>query len=493
MLDHLAALQVVVPLLASPVCALIPHRGTVHVLTVLVSAATFAISVLLAMQVFEHGAFSYELGGWAAPIGIEYRVDALTSVVLLLVSAISAVVMLSARESLEVEIPYGQYRSFHAMYLLSLAGLLGITITGDLFNVFVFLEISALSGYVLISLGRDRRALVAAYQYLIMGTIGATFILIGVGLMYMMTGTLNMADMAVQLVPVEHTRTVLAAFGFLTIGIGLKMALFPFHLWLPNAYTYAPSAVTSFLAGTATKVAVYVLLRFCLTVYGVDFSFNEMPLSSILMPLGLVGMFSASLVAIFQQDVKRLLAYSSVAQIGYMVLGISFASLPGLTGGIVHMANHAMMKCLLFSAMACVMVRIGSTHIEDMRGLGKQMPLTMAAFVIGGLSLIGVPGTVGFVSKWYLVQGALEAGQWPVAALILASSLLAVMYVWRVVEVAYFDAPPAGRGEVGEAPVSMLLALAILGAATVYFGIDSGLTAGLAERAAAALLAGGTP
>jgi multicomponent Na+:H+ antiporter subunit D len=493
MLDHLAALQVVVPLLASPVCALIPHRGTVHVLTVLVSAATFGMSVLLAMQVFEHGAFSYELGGWAAPIGIEYRVDALTSVVLLLVSAISAVVMLSARESLEVEIPYGQYRSFHAMYLLSLAGLLGITITGDLFNVFVFLEISALSGYVLISLGRDRRALVAAYQYLIMGTIGATFILIGVGLMYMMTGTLNMADMAVQLVPVEHTRTVLAAFGFLTIGIGLKMALFPFHLWLPNAYTYAPSAVTSFLAGTATKVAVYVLLRFFLTVYGVDFSFNEMPLSSILMPLALVGMFSASLVAVFQQDVKRLLAYSSVAQIGYMVLGISFASLPGLTGGIVHMANHAMMKCLLFSAMACVMVRIGSTHINDMRGLGKQMPLTMAAFVIGGLSLIGVPGTVGFVSKWYLVQGALEAGQWPVAALILASSLLAVVYVWRVVEVAYFDAPPAGRDEVREAPVSMLLALAILGAATIYFGIDSGLTAGLAERAAAALLAGGTP
>jgi multicomponent Na+:H+ antiporter subunit D len=346
---------------------------------------------------------------------------------------------------------------------------------------------------VLISLGRDRRALVAAYQYLIMGTIGATFSLIGVGLMYMMTGTLNMADMAVQLVPVEHTRTVLAAFGFLTIGIGLKMALFPFHLWLPNAYTYAPSAVTSFLAGTATKVAVYVLLRFFLTVYGVDFSFNEMPLSSILMPLALVGMFSASLVAVFQQDVKRLLAYSSVAQIGYMVLGISFASLPGLTGGIVHMANHAMMKCLLFSAMACVMVRIGSTHINDMRGLGKQMPLTMAAFVIGGLSLIGVPGTVGFVSKWYLVQGALEAGQWPVAALILASSLLAVVYVWRVVEVAYFDAPPAGRDEVREAPVSMLLALAILGAATIYFGIDSGLTAGLAERAAAALLAGGTP
>jgi multicomponent Na+:H+ antiporter subunit D len=491
MFEHLAPLQVVLPLLASPVCALIRHRRTVHALALLVTSLTFGISLLLSVQVADSGVISYALGGWAAPVGIEYRIDALTVLVLMIVSGIGAVVMWYSHESLAVEIPYDQYARFHVMYLLSLSGLLGIVITGDLFNVFVFLEISALSGYVLVSLGRDRRALTAAYQYLIMGTIGATFILIGIGLMYMMTGTLNMADMAVRLRGVAETRTVLAAFGFLTIGIGIKMAMFPFHLWLPNAYTYAPSVVTAFLAGTATKVAVYVLLRFSLSVYGVDFSFERMPLSSVLMVLALMAMFSASLVAIFQQDVKRLLAYSSVAQIGYMVLGISFASVLGLTGGIVHMANHAVMKAMLFCALGCVAVRIGSTDIDDMRGIGKDMPLTMGAFVVGGLSLIGVPGTAGFISKWYLLQAALEGGYWPIAALILASSLLAVVYVWRVVEVAWFEAPLPGRGEVREAPLSMLIPMWVLVVVTVWFGVDGELTSGLARRAAEALLGSG--
>jgi multicomponent Na+:H+ antiporter subunit D len=204
-------------------------------------------------------------------------------------------------------------------------------------------------------------------------------------------------------------------------------------------------------------------------------------------------MFSASLVAVFQQDVKRLLAYSSVAQIGYMVLGASFASVTGLTGGIVHMGNHAMMKCLLFCVLGCVVVRIGSTHIDDMRGIAKEMPLTMGAFVVGGLGLIGVPATAGFISKWYLVQAALQQGYWPIAALILASSLLAVVYVWRVIEVAYFEAPPPGRGKIQEAPASMLVPIWLLAAATIYFGLDSELTAGFAQRAAEALLGTGGP
>ena len=177
------------------------------------------------------------------------------------------------------------------MFALCLTGLLGITVTGDAFNIFVFLEISSLSTYVLIALGRDRRALVAAYQYLIMGTIGATFIVIGIGLLYLMTGTLNMADMAHRLAAVRGTRPVLAALAFLTVGISLKLALFPLHQWLPNAYTYAPSAVSAFLAATATKVAVYVLLRFYFTVFGEPQVFDRLPLPQIMLLLALAGMF----------------------------------------------------------------------------------------------------------------------------------------------------------------------------------------------------------
>ncbi|MFQ5743389.1 MAG: monovalent cation/H+ antiporter subunit D family protein [Acidobacteriota bacterium] len=488
---HLPILQVVVPLMAAPLCLLLRRRTLVAVFTLVVTWATFLTSVLLLLRVLDQGPLSYEIGGWPPPWGIEYRVDILSAFVLVLVSGIGAMVMTYAPASLSVELPdYKRHYLFYTVFLLSLTGLLGITITGDLFNVFVFLEISALSSYVLISMGQDRRALTSAFQYLVMGTLGATFILIGIGLLYMMTGTLNMADMAVRVAAVRDTRTIVAAFAFLTVGISLKMALFPLHLWLPNAYTYAPSVVTAFIAATATKVAVYVMLRFFLTVFGVEFSFHWMPLSIFLMPLALVAVVTASLVAIFQNNIKRMLAYSSVAQIGYIVLGISFGSVNGLTGAIVHLFNHGLMKCALFLAMGCIFLRRGSVHIDDFRGLGRSMPLTMGAFVVGGLSLVGTPLTVGFISKWYLVVAALEQGLWPVAVLVLISSLLAVVYIWRVVEVAYFKPPPAveGEGEVREAPLSMLIPMWLLVAAIIYFGTSTDLTAGVARMAAESLL-----
>nr|NIO08174.1 monovalent cation/H+ antiporter subunit D family protein [Deltaproteobacteria bacterium] len=392
----------------------------------------------------------------------------------------SAIVMPFARESVTNDIPDNQIGLFYSAFLLCLAGLLGIVITGDAFNLFVFLEISSLSSYVLISLGKDRRALTAAYQYLIMGSIGATFFVIGVGLLYMMTGTLNLADLAARLPNVLHTRTVLAAFGFLTVGIGLKLAMFPLHLWLPNAYTYAPSVVTVFLAATATKVAVYVFVRFFFTIFGVPFVFETLPVGTILLTLGLAGVLGASTVAIFQTNVKRLLAYSSVAQIGYMILGIGMASVTGLTAGILHLFNHAIMKGGLFMVMGCVMYQVGSVDIRQLNGIGKRMPWTMAAFVIGGLGLIGVPLTVGFMSKWFLVLGAIEQQYWWVVAGILLGSLLALVYIWRVVEVAYFRPASEAAPSIQEAPLSMLIPTWILIGTTLYFGIETSLTVGTA-------------
>lgn len=485
---HLPILQVVLPLLAAPVCALL-RRGTLAwLLALIVSWGALLIAGLLLNQVLTGGILSYAIGSWPAPWGIEYRVDPVNAFVLLIVAGTGAVVLIFAKASVEREVAADQQALFYTAYLLCLTGLLGITITGDAFNVFVFLEISSLSSYALISMGKDRRALVAAYQYLIMGTIGATFILIGIGLLYAMTGTLNMEDLARRIPLVAETRTVRAAFAFLTVGISLKLALFPLHLWLPNAYTYAPSAVTAFLAATATKVAVYLLLRFLFTIFGAGFSFSLMRLDLILLPLALVGIFSTSLVAIFQSDIKRMLAYSSVGQIGYMILAISLASVTGLAAGIIHLFNHALMKGTLFLALGCVVYRIGSTEIERMAGLGRRMPWTMASFVIGGLSLIGVPLTVGFISKWYLILGALERGWWPVAVLILITSLLAVIYIGRVVEAAYFRTVPKGLETVREAPLSLLVPTWILTAANLYFGIDASLTTGVAFRAAELLL-----
>ncbi|HOW61973.1 MAG TPA: monovalent cation/H+ antiporter subunit D family protein [Candidatus Contendobacter sp.] len=489
MIAHLPALQVVIPLISAPLCALLPAGRAVWLAAMTASWLAFLMAALLLNQVLAHGPISYLMGSWPVPWGIEYRVDALNAYMLLIVAGIGAIVMTFGRVIVEnrIRLPVNKQPWFYTAYLLCLTGLLGITITGDAFNVFVFLEISSLSSYVLISIGRDRRALTAAYQYLIMGTIGATFILIGIGLLYVMTGTLNMGDLAARIPAVADTRTVRAAFAFLTIGVSLKLALFPLHLWLPNAYAYAPSVVTAFLAATATKVAVYVLLRFFFTIFGAKFSFEAMQLDKVLLPLALVGIFSASLVAIFQTNVKRMLAYSSVAQIGYMILGISLVSVTGLTAGISHLFNHALMKGALFMALGCISFRVGAAELDRMAGVGRAMPWTMGAFVIGGLSLIGVPLTAGFVSKWYLIVGALEKGWWPVAVLVLITSLLAVIYIWRVVEVAYFKPAPEGR-VVREAPLALLVPTWALALANLYFGLDTSLNAGVARLAAQSLL-----
>jgi multicomponent Na+:H+ antiporter subunit D len=266
------------------------------------------------------------------------------------------------------------------------------------------------------------------------------------------------------------------------------MALFPLHAWLPNAYAFAPSVVTAFLAATATKVSVYVLVRFAFTVFGRVGTFAESRLDLALMGMALVAIFVCSATAIFQRNIKRMLAWSSLAQIGYMVLGVSFASVTGLTAGIVHLLNHAVTKGGLFLAMGCIALRLGSVDLDDMRGLGRRMPLTMFLWVLGGLSLVGVPVTAGFISKWYLIGAALEQDLWPIAGLVLISSLLALVYVWRVVEVAYFKAPADDAEPVREAPLGMLVPTCVLIGAAIWFGLSTSLTADVARQAAEALL-----
>jgi len=483
---QLPALQVVVPLIAAALCLILSRPPAAWLITFVASAVSMLISFLMLEQVLQSGVIDYTFGGWAAPFGIAYRVDLVNAYVLVIVSTISTVVSVFARLSVASEIEAHNQGFFYTAWLLCLTGLLGIAITGDAFNLFVFLEISSLSSYVLIAMGADRRALTAAFQYLIMGTIGATFILIGVGLLYALTGTLNMLDLAQRLPEVADSRTARTGFAFLTVGLGLKIALFPLHLWLPNAYAFAPSAVSAFLAATATKVAVYVLLRFVFSVFGVEFALGAMPLAIGLAVLGSIAVLSASTVAIFQQNLKRMLAYSSVAQVGYLALGVSLATPTGLTATLLHLFNHALMKGALFVALGCIAWRIGSSRLQDFAGLGYRMPWTMGVFMIGGLSLIGIPLTAGFISKWYLVLAALEKGWWPVIVVIIAGSLLAIIYIWRVVEKAYL-ARPSAQSTTAEAPASMLIPAWLLAIANVYFGLHTDLSVGIATRAAAGL------
>ena len=478
------------PLIASAFAALMPGRSMPWALATLVClfSATTAGAVLA--EVLSGETLSYPFGNWPPPIGIEYRVDAANALLALLVSAMAAITLLWAPASVAKEVD-GRPGTFYALFLLAVAGLLGIALTGDAFNVFVFLEISSLASYALIAHGRDRRALLAAFRYLIMGTIGATFFLIGIAFLYMVTGTLNMADLAERLPALSDNNAVRAALAFIVVGMGLKLALLPLHLWLPNAYAFAPNFVTVFLAGTATKVALYVMLRFAFTVFGPEYSFVALPLSAVLMVLALAGMFAGSWVAMFQVHLKRMLAYSSVAQVGYMVLGVSLVSLTGLTAAFLHLFNHALIKSALFMAVGCMMYRTGSARLDDLRGLGRQMPWTFTAFALAGLSIIGVPTTAGFVSKWYLILASVEAGAWWLVMLVVLTSMMAVYYIWRVIEAAWFSPRPEQAAAVREAPLALLIPTWLVVALNFYFGLDTRLTVGAANAAASAMLGSG--
>ncbi|WP_111979987.1 monovalent cation/H+ antiporter subunit D family protein [Algibacillus agarilyticus] len=484
--QHLLVLPIVLPLIAAPICILLMKSHLAWVFATIISGLSFFISVDLLFATLEQGVLNYAVGGWESPWGIELRIDAASAIVLSVVTGISTLVLVYAKESIAKEIDSSRHTLFYSAHLLCLTGLSGILITGDAFNLFVFLEISSLSTYTLVSLASDKRCLTAAFRYLVMGTIGATFILIGVGMMYMKTGTLNMLDLANRIAEYDGNRTINTGLAFILVGVSIKLALFPLHMWLPPAYTHAPSAVSAFLASTATKVAVYVMIRFIFTIYGAEYVFFTMDMDIILMVLAIVAIFKCSFMATVQSNIKTVLAYSSVAQIGYMILGISLVSSTGLMAGLLHVFNHALMKGALFMAVGAVFYRIGSVDIKAFQGLGKQMPLTMAAFAIAGLSIIGVPLTAGFVSKWYLVTAAIEQQHWIVAFLVLIGSLLAVVYIGRILEAAYFKKPSElTEGKtIKEAPILMLIPMWILVIANIYFGIDTSLSVTAADTAA---------
>ena len=493
--DHLPALSVLIPFLSAPLIVILGGRTIAWWLAFIASIATFLVSFTLLLSVREGGFVAYTMGGWAPPLGIEYRIDALNAFVLCLISAISALCLPYAAKSLKAEVEHKHHSLFYACWMLCFTGLLGMVATGDAFNIFVFLEISSLSTYVLVAMGagQDKRALSAAYDYLIIGTIGATFFVIGIGMLYMSTGTLNLADLADRIAQQGENRTVRAGFAFIVVGIALKIAIYPLHLWLPKAYVFAPSSVSVFLSATATKAGVYVMMRFLFSVFTPDFSFAVTLLEFVFLPLAIVAMFSASLVAVFQNNFKRMLAYSSVAQIGYIILGIALLNQTGLSASIVHLFNHAMTKALLFMGAGALIYRAqGQGFYDQISGLGRSMPITGALITIGGLSLIGVPGTAGFISKWLLVQAALERSADDTLFLLIAfaivlSSLLAVVYVWRIIEALYF-APQ--KQIYSDPPLGMLLPMLILGAACLYFGIVTDLSVNIALKGAQVLFDG---
>ncbi len=459
-----------------------------HPLAVVTSAGSFVAAVLLAVRVVRDGAVSYQLGGWSPPWGIELRVDNLSAVMVVMVTALSLLVLVFAGSGLAAHLR-SRRAYFYSLYLLLTMGMSGMVLTGDLFNLYVFLEVTALASYAILGVGDDASP-VSAFRYLIIGTLGAMFYLLGIAFVYGITGTLNYADVAERLMAMGSdgaSGPAAVGLALMLAGFGIKAALFPLHIWLPDAYTYAPNVTTAFLGSVGTKIGAYAIFRVLYTVYGVEQNRIDWPVLEVMGALSAVAIVVGSVLAIAQTDLKRMLAYSSVAQLGYVLLGFSLPNELGLTGGFLHILNHALMKCCLFLATAAIVARLGHRDIRKLGGLGREMPMTMTAFTIAAISMIGLPPTAGFFSKWYLVLGAVEAGRWPYVVVILGSSLLTAVYFFRVLEHAWLRAladpqarlqPTSAGGEAFSErrhllPAGMIAPLVVTGLGIFVLGLAS--------------------
>ncbi len=498
-MDHLPAAVPVTLLtlsLVAPVAGRV--RASLAFPVALIATAFAALaSVLLLSRVLEEGTQRYDLGGWAPPVGIELVVDEVAAFVTLVVMSVSLLVLIATRRWALREAA-GREGAFYGLVLLLLGGLTGMVVTGDLFNLFVFLEISSLAAYALVFIG-GRRSMIAGFRYLIIGSIGGAFYLLGVGFIYFATGTLNMAEAQELIAGAEATRAVQAGAAFIFAGLGLKMALVPMHTWLPDAYQYAPSSVNSLIAPVMTKVSAYAMLRMFLSVFPDGYLTSIVPAADALVVLGLIGIVYGSVAAASQQDLRRMLAYSSISQLALIAVGIGLASPLAFVAALLHVVNHAAMKATLFLAASSVRLQTGLQRIPELTGIGRRMPITMTAFTVGAVSMVGIPPTAGFFSKWYMVQAGVDQGQWAVVVVVLLSSLLTAAYLFKMLERAYLRpavvdahhgdsgdgahgegheahqaAAPGVRDEVArasESPIDLWAPLVALAAATILLGV----------------------
>lgn len=480
MSQHYPALLVIVPLLAALIISAAGwlRKQLCYPIAIVALSVSAYSSVGLLLRVLQEGVVHYRLGGWAPPWGIAYYVDHLNGLILPVVAVVALVNLIASQKSIAREFPE-KIGAFYTLYVLMVTGLLGIVVTGDVFNLYVLLEIAALTGYGLLAMGEDRAPL-ATLNYLYMGTIGACFYLLGVGYLYIVTGSLNMADIATILPPFYQSKAVLAAFIICMVGVWVKMAFFPLHAWLPNAYTYAPSVSSSLIAPLVTKVMIYVMIRLMLSVFTPQYVFATLSIADPIVWLAVIAITMGAILALTARNLKKMLTYVIIAEVGYMVGGAWLGNRAGMTGAILHIVNDALMTLCVFLVAGNIVYKVKGYAFDDLKGLFRRMPFTMGAFVIGALSIIGVPPTCGFFSKWYLINGAIEAGHYGFMVALLFSSLINVVLFFRVIEIGYYEpfSDHHGHGShfesIDEAPLSMLIPLLITAAGLVVVGLYTG-------------------
>ena len=476
MSQHFPVLIVLLPLsaaLLSPFFSYF-HKQSGKWVAIASLFGAFLCSAGLLMQTVADGGqtIHYWMGNWAPPLGIEFVVDPVNAIIVTMITFLAAMTAVFSTPYLKKS-NWLYMGGYYTLLALLCVGLSGMTLTGDVFNLYVYLEIASLSGYGLIALGGNKGTL-AAFRYLLIGTIAASLYLLAIGFLYSMTGSLNMADLSVLLQDKMDSPLIIMTVALFIAAFGIKAALFPFHGWQPDAYTFSHPGAAPLISGAMSKVPAYAMLRFFFYLFGAQHLFVQHGLTVIGI-LGAMGIILGSVMAIAQDDFRRMLAYSSVAQIGYIAVGLAIGSVYGLIGAILHIVNHAFMKGSLFMVIGGIQYRFGEFRISQLGQIHKKMPLTVVTLCIAALGMIGIPPTGGFFSKWYIMLGAMSTEQYIYVAVLVISSLLNAVYFFRVMENVFVNPapalkeinPPSGKLEL---PLQMLIPIVVMGIGILVLG-----------------------
>ena len=441
-----------------------------------VTGVCFIFSLIFAFMISEGERVKYVVLDYYSSIGIEVVLDSLSIYMMVVMSGISLAILLYSVPSIKKEVREKAIGWYYTLYLLLLSAMFGIIMTNDLFNLYVFVEVVGISACALVIIKNDRASTEATLKYLLLTAIGSGFLLFGIGLTYAVTGHLNLDHVHYSLAIFSYDLPFLmwTIITFYFIGFGIKAALMPFHVWLPDAHSKAPTASSAALSGLVVKAYIIGLIK----VYNVLmqaplFDFTHIKITILI--LASIAMIAGSFFAYVQHDLKRRLAYSSVAQIGYIFLGLSLGTVSALTAAFLHILHHGVVKACLFMTAGSIYYQTEETDVRNLSGLGFKMPITFTAFTIASLSMIGLPLFSGFITKWYLAVGSIEADNYIFVVLIVISGLLNALYFFPIIWQGFFDPPakdaPDSGWKLDKIPPPMLISTVVLAIFSIFIGL----------------------
>lgn len=456
---------------------LIKKKSIIQGFSLVIIIISTILSIFTFIYVKDYGEYFYRVGHFDAPWGIELQIGVLEAIVSILFTFISLIIIWYSLYSTEKELNEKKIPLYYILINILIGALLGIVYTNDIFNSFVFIEISSLAACGIVVIKDKKENIKAALKYLILSSVGSGLVLMAIAFVYSFTGNLNMTFINKEVIKMAdlYSKSILIALGLFTAGLGVKSAMFPMHVWLPDAHSNAPSTSSAILSSLVLKAYVILYIKILYRVFGYNIV-KSYPILDMVLILGSLGMIMGSVLAILQKDIKRTIAYSSIAQMGYIFFGIGLGNTLGLVSAIFHILNHAVVKTSLFLVSGAIIEKTNEKKITGLKGIGKEMPITLGVFTIGALSMVGIPLLPGFISKFNFALASIDSGKSILVLIILASSLLNALYYFPIVINGYFGEENLNGKVLKEKELSInrLLPLLVLVVGILYLGIASG-------------------